>query len=250
MSEKRLVVGYASQKGVKREKNEDRYFVDISRGLFIVADGMGGHNAGEIASKIAIGTISRVLTASKINEAKGDSILDLIKASIDEANDTIYDLASKNPGLYGMGTTVVVALIRDSSLYLAHIGDTRTYLIRDNTIKRLTQDHSVVAELIELGEIGPEEARSHPMRHIVTRALGTKPQDKADMREIEIRSDDHIVLCTDGLHELFSDADILNIILSQRNPMKASKELMARVNKLQGADDATIVIIHLEPIGM
>lgn len=239
----------ASDIGRKRKVNEDRCFFDANRGLFIVADGVGGHRAGETASEIAVKTVSTSLFpagGAADYERTGGSVSDAIRRSIGEANEAIYTAASRNPELRGMGTTIVVALRSDSELCIAHVGDSRAYLIRDDLIKQLTEDHSFVAELVRLGRITPEEARRHHLRHVITRCLGTEPQVDVDIQEIRLLSGDYVVLCTDGLSDLVSDGVIKDVVLDAGEPTKACRRLVHLANELGGTDNITVIVVHLD----
>ena len=244
-----MKVGCASDIGRKRKVNEDRCFFDANKGLFIVADGVGGHIAGETASEIAVKTIlASLFPAGGVAdyERTGDSVSDAIRRSIREANEAIYTAASRNPELRGMGTTIVVALQSDSELYIAHVGDSRAYLIRDDLIKQLTEDHSYVAELVRLDRITPEQARRHHLRHVITRCLGTEPQVEVDIQEIRLLSGDYVVLCTDGLSDLGSEGVIKDVVLDVREPVEACRRLADLANELGGTDNITVIVAHLD----
>jgi serine/threonine protein phosphatase PrpC len=163
-----------------------------------------------------------------------------------EVNEASYTVASQNPKLHGMGTTIVVALQSDSELYIAHVGDSRAYLIRDDMIRQLTEDHSYVAELVRAGSITPEEARRHHLRNVITRCVGTKPQVEVDIQEVRLVSGDHIVLCTDGLTEFVSDGIIKDLVLDAGEPAKACKQLVDLANQLGGTDNITVIVAHFD----
>lgn len=244
-----MKAGCASDIGRQREANEDRCFFDANRGLFIVADGVGGHRAGETASEIAVKTVSRSLFpagGAAVYERGGGSVSDAIRRSIGEANEAIYTAASQNPELHGMGTTIVVALQSDSGLHIAHVGDSRAYLIRDDLIRQLTEDHSYVAELVRAGRITPEEARRHHLRNVITRCVGTEPQVEVDIQEVRLLSGDYIVLCTDGLSEFVSDGLIKDVVLDAEEPAKACKQLVDLANELGGTDNITVIVAHFD----
>lgn len=243
-----MKVGCASDIGKIRKVNEDRCFFDANRGLFIVADGVGGHRAGEMASEMAVKTVLRSLfpAGGTSNKEKEVSVSDAIRRSIEAANEEIYKAASQNPELHGMGTTIVVALQSNSELYIAHVGDSRAYLIRDNLIRQLTVDHSYVAELVRAGKITPEEARTHHLRNIITRCVGTEPQVNADIQEVKLISGDYIVLCTDGLSEFVSDSLIKNVVLDTGEPAEACRQLVDLANQRGGSDNITVIVVHLD----
>ena len=145
-----------------------------------------------------------------------------------------------------MGTTIVVALQSGSGLYIAHVGDSRAYLIRGDLIKQLTEDHSYVAELVRLDRITPEQARRHRLRHVITRCLGTEPQVEADIQKIKLLSGDYVVLCTDGLSDLVSDGVIKDVVLSVRDPVEVCRRLVDLANELGGTANITVIIVHFD----
>lgn len=229
--------------GLVRKANEDKYLTDQNRGLFAVADGMGGHEAGERASTIAIKTLDAFLTKDLINSKKGESLCDVIQ----KANELIYQESQLKNGCSGMGTTITTALFLDNRLYIAHIGDSRAYLIRDNSISLLTKDHSLVGELLRHGELTEKEASNHPHRNILTRALGTEPKVEIDLNEFEIVSGDRLLLCTDGLYNLVSDQEIISEIATNGNNMKKTvNQLVKKALDRGGMDNITVVLISYD----
>lgn len=241
-----MKVGFASDLGKVRETNEDNLYVDKEVGLFIVADGMGGHRAGEVASEMAVRVISSVIK-EKVSEADKKNIFSVIKKSISIANDEIYRKSRENPNLNGMGTTTVLALLNKNKFYIGNIGDSRAYLIRNSKITQLTEDHSLVADLVKTGQITKEEARVHPRRNVITRALGTREDIKADIKSINIKEGDYILLCTDGLTDMLRDEEIRDIILSPKNSIQGKcRELINKANEKGGRDNITVVLILFE----
>src|SRR6266545_3809540 len=176
--------------GRKRRRNEDAYVVEPP--LFAVADGMGGAQAGEVASRLAAAALKErgatTLTGSE-----------RIVALIQEANRRVYDRSNEDPSASGMGTTITVALVGDGQVAFGHVGDSRAYLIRDGSMEQLTEDHSLVAELMRSGKLSPEEAETHPQRSVITRALGTDPDVDVDTFSVETKPGDLFLLCSDGL---------------------------------------------------
>lgn len=252
--------------GLVRKVNEDNFVClklndlleikDSTADLYlcVVADGMGGHNAGEVASAMAIQKIVEfvrekylgVLTEHDITEEK---IFSLIKDAIYYSNDKIYKKSLLNAECVGMGTTLSMILIKDSSLYYGHVGDSRIYLIRKNEISRLTEDHSLVEELVKKGIIKPEEAASHPQKNVMTRALGTEYDIEADLGKQEILDEDYILLCSDGLTNLVMDNEIKEIMLSAENVEQACDKLIDKAKENGGFDNITVVVIHNEKGG-
>jgi len=247
--------------GLVRKVNEDDFLCLKLNDLFklenpaadlylcIVADGMGGRNAGEVASSMAVQEIVEfvkekyieVLTEKRITEEK---IFDLVREAIYYSNDKIYKKSLLNSEFLGMGTTLSMILIKDSNLYYGHVGDSRIYLIRKNEITKLTEDHSLVAELVKQGTIKPEEAVSHPQKNIITRALGTEYEIEVDLGKQEIIEGDYILLCTDGLSNLISDNEIMELVLSSAGVEKACESLISKAKENGGFDNITVVVIH------
>jgi len=248
-----MQVGYKTDIGKNREANEDSYFVDDDNEVFIVADGIGGHQAGEIASKLAVSTIAQSLLHNKNSllsegaEPKNASvhISNIIQEAIQKANGNIYKLANASPHLKGMGTTVVLALRYKDKIYIAHVGDSRALLVRHNGIIQLTEDHSLVGELVRKGEVSREEARKHHLRHIITRSLGIKEVISADITSVTWQKGDYFLLCTDGLTNMVSDEDIKGIVLDVKDPTGICEQLVEFANNMGGHDNITVVVLHL-----
>lgn len=229
--------------GLVRKANEDNLLTDKKRGLFVVADGMGGHEAGELASGIAIKTLDNFLSSEIITTNKGNSLYQAIQ----KANELIYHESQINSSCAGMGTTVTATLFIDDKLYVGHIGDSRVYLIRDKSIKLLTRDHSLVGELLRKGELTESEAYRHPHRNILTRALGTEPKVEIDIFEYEIRPGDLFLLCTDGLYNLVKDDEILSEISKNGTDLKKSvNQLVTIALNRGGVDNITVVLVSYD----
>ena len=253
-----MQVGYKTDIGRSREANEDSYFVDEDNEVFIVADGIGGHQAGEIASKLAVSTIAQSLSHNKNSlldegtEPKNASvhISNIIPEAIQKANGNIYKLANTSLHLKGMGTTVVLALRYKDKIYIAHIGDSRALLVRHNRIIQLTQDHSLVGDLVRKGEISTEEAQKHYLRHVITRSLGTKEVVNADITSVPMQKGDYFLLCTDGLTDMVREEDIKGIVLDVKEPTEICEQLVKSANNTGGHDNITVVVLHVnESIG-
>lgn len=244
-------VGFLTDTGQRRTGNEDAYFVfdasedDLeSNGLLVaVADGMGGHAAGETASKIAAQTLS-----SYYENCSGKDVQERLGDCIRKANAEIYEEAQSTPTLKGMGTTLTVALVTNMTVNIGQVGDSRAYLIRNEAIRRLTDDHSLVAEQIRQGILTEEEAATHPARNIITRALGTREIVEVDYTSLALRPDDRILLCSDGLHGVVKDGQILDTILTSPSAPEACQELIDLANQGGGPDNITAVLVHLQPV--
>lgn len=225
--------------GLVRKVNEDSYLVDEIRNLFVVADGMGGHKGGEIASTLAIKTIDKLLVVDNDSKNQGD----LLKKAIEKANSLIYKKATSDKSFSGMGTTITAVLVHTNKLYIANIGDSRAYLITKDKIELLTEDHSLVRALMNTGEITEEEAYKHPNKNILTRALGTEEKTNVDLFERDLKTGDHILLCTDGLTNLIKDEELLEIIVNNELE-KAVNKLMDLALKRGGNDNITLILVY------
>ena len=231
-----------TDQGKVRKQNEDCFYIDEKNTVFFVADGMGGHNAGQVASQM-----SSQITEDYINEhiSEDESIADLLRDAIVKANSDIYQKASKERSYSGMGTTVEACAIKENKLFSAHVGDSRLYRLRDSEFRQLTTDHSYVEMLIRNGDITREEAREHPNRNVITRAVGTDPTVEIDSAEFEIKPKDVYLLCTDGLTEMLEDSEIQEII-SRDIPLKDQVEyLVQTANEKGGTDNVTVLMIQI-----
>jgi PPM family protein phosphatase len=222
----------ASDPGKRRRRNEDAYVVEPP--LFAVADGMGGARAGEIAAKIA---------ASVLRDSSGeDAVVELIK----EANRRVYEAATEDETRSGMGTTITAAIVGDDGVQIGHVGDSRAYRVRDGKLEQLTEDHSLVAELVRSGKLSPEEADVHPQRSVITRTVGTDPDVDVDTLEIDARPGDVFLLCSDGLTTMVDDTSILAVVQKNRASLdKAARALVDAANKGGGEDNITIVLFEI-----
>ncbi|SHE50996.1 protein phosphatase [Desulfofundulus australicus DSM 11792] len=233
----------ASDAGLVRQVNEDSMCVEPGLGLFAVADGMGGHQAGEIASRTAINELVRFLKAHYPFPRDPGSLL---LQGIQEANRLVYQLSFSNPGYRGMGTTLTAALVKNEYLYLAHVGDSRVYLLRKGKMHQLTEDHSLVGELVRLGGISEEQARNHPRRNILTRALGIEPRVEVDGARVKIQKGDKIILCTDGLTVHLSPQDILMLLQENPDPDRAVSKLIQAALNRGGSDNITVILLAVD----
>jgi serine/threonine protein phosphatase PrpC len=222
--------------------------------LCIVADGMGGRNAGEIASSMAVHEVVQYIKEKHFDvltdvNTPEDQILELIDQSIHYSNDKIYKKSLLNIEFGGMGTTLSMILIRDNKLFYGHIGDSRIYFIRNNEISKLTEDHSLVAELVKQGTIKPEEANTHPQKNIITRALGTEFDVEVDLGKLDILENDYFLLCSDGLSNMVEDSEIRDTVLQTGDIEAACDQLIEKAKKNGGYDNITVVVIHNEKGG-
>ena len=225
-------VGAITDPGRKRRRNEDAYVIEPP--LFAVADGMGGAQAGEVASRLAAAAVKES-GAERGGETR-------IVSLIQEANRRVYDRSTADPNVSGMGTTMTVALVESGQVAFGHVGDSRAYLIRDGALEQLTEDHSLVAELMRSGKLSPEEAQTHPQRSVITRALGTDPDVDVDTFTIAAEVGDVFLLCSDGLTTMVSNDNILDLVERNRGDMEAAlRALVREANRGGGEDNITVV---------
>lgn len=246
--------GALSDVGRKRQNNEDRYGIDTGLGLFVVCDGMGGGNAGEVASALAVATILAHFKESSNNPAlplvgDRDESFSLpanrLASAIRLANTAIHSSATDFAEWSGMGTTVVAAVIHDDMISFAHVGDSRLYLVRDGMIHSLTNDHSWVAEQIRRGILTEEEAERSPRRNIVTRALGVNAQVEVTLGETPLFDNDVFVLCSDGLTRGMQSSRILHILKETEDIPSASRRLIDHANDSGGEDNTTVIVLAI-----
>jgi serine/threonine protein phosphatase PrpC len=229
-------VAHVTDTGRRRRRNEDAYVVQPP--LFAVADGMGGAQAGEVASRLAAESLSEGGAAGTGTER----VVDLIQA----ANRRIYDRSTEDEAASGMGTTVTVALVEDGTVSFGHVGDSRAYLVRDGRLEQLTQDHSLVSELLQSGRISPEEAESHPQRSVITRVLGTDPDVDVDSFTIDATPGDLFLICSDGLTTMVRDQAIEQIVADYRGDLPAAaRRLVETANSGGGEDNITVIVFEL-----
>lgn len=227
--------GSRSDVGLVRGHNEDSFLLRAP--LFAVCDGMGGHAAGEVASSIAVDTIGR--------NAPGTADDTLLGAAIEAANLAVINGAENGIGKPGMGCTASAVLVEGNKMAVGHVGDSRVYLLRRGTLVRVTHDHSYVEELVDSGQITADEARVHPSRSIITRALGSDPEMYADHFSLEVANGDRIIVCSDGLSSMISDADIESVAVSAASAQQAADNLVASALTAGGSDNVTVIVVDV-----
>ena len=233
-----MTVGRAtglSHPGRRRRRNEDAWVCDPP--IFAIADGMGGARGGEIASRLAAGALG--------TEANGSGE-DRVVALIQEANRRVYERAEEDSAVSGMGTTITVAVVEDDVVTIGHVGDSRAYLVRDGKLEQLTDDHTLVAELVRSGKLSPAEAEAHPQRSVITRALGTDPDVDVDTFPVPARAGDLFMLCSDGLTSMVGDEAIEDVVEEHRSDLDAvARGLVERANRSGGEDNITVVLFEI-----
>jgi PPM family protein phosphatase len=243
-----------SDVGLTRAHNEDYFEVDPRHRLFVVADGMGGHSHGEVAAQIAVQAIRDFIEKTDDRDTTWPSIVDsrlkrhsnLLKMAVRLAHDRVLGAIEEDGALSGMGTTVVGLLLEGKVAAVAHVGDSRAYRLRDGRLDQLTQDHTWVHEQVMAGFLSKEQARSHPLKNVVTRALGGESEVVVDLREIEVRPGDLYLLCSDGLTSMLSDADIRERLASGRSLNEICRTLVNDSNARGGVDNITVVLLGIE----
>jgi serine/threonine protein phosphatase PrpC len=230
--------------GRVRPANEDYVFADADAGLLIVADGMGGHAAGEVASSIAAQTIAAFLRGTMPDSVT--LLLDaprLLSEAVRRADAAIRERAAADPALTGMGTTVVVAVFRGNDIALAHVGDSRAYLLREGRLERVTRDHSLVARMVDAGTITAAEARRHHMRNVITRSLGFEGNAEAEVQSLPWARGDVLLLCTDGLTGMLEDEEIEGLLAGCGEDLPAgARALIDAANSHGGTDNVSVVL--------
>jgi protein phosphatase len=231
----KLVVAGTTDVGRLRDGNEDSFVVDERLTLFAVADGMGGHRGGEVASATAIEALRAAV-------ASGRPVNDAVKA----ANVAVLEKASNDPDLAGMGTTMTATIVAGgASLLIAHVGDSRAYLLHDGALRRLTDDHSLVEELVREGRLTEEQAESHPQRAIITRALGVDEDVEVDLYTVAVQAADRLILCSDGLTTMLRDRDIEAIARRETDTRIAANRLVEAANEAGGDDNITVIVLDV-----
>ena len=241
-----MIKAYArSDKGKVREINQDYFYISNSLDevqLYILADGMGGYNGGEIASSLAVQTAKNYIENNfKEIEKDRDSIIQLLGSSMEYANMVVYEKSKENPELQGMGTTLEICLIYNNKVYIGHVGDSRIYRIRKQFIRKLTQDHSYVQKLVKEGTITNEQAAHHPQKNMLMKALGCNAFVEPDVMVKGFLKDDILIICSDGLTNLVNQDTLYE--MASKNIEQATKDLVQLANDRGGYDNVTVVII-------
>jgi PPM family protein phosphatase len=239
-----LDMAAATDRGRLRLHNEDCVAADAANGFAVLADGMGGHNAGEVASRMAVDVITSGIQAAR--QHPGVSAESLIADQISQANERIYQAAQARGEYSGMGTTVVVALWHDRSVSVGHVGDSRMYRLRARELKQLTHDHSLAQEHVDLGLLSIEEARTAPIRSVLTRTVGNGAQVTAELNTFPVAADDLYLLCSDGLTDMLTDEQISAALISFGTPIQeAADQLIAQANHHGGLDNVSVILVRI-----
>lgn len=250
----RFVVAGKTDTGMKRKNNEDYFAIDNNMGLFIVNDGVGGSASGEVASKMAATVITdfmaknnlkeQVVTSGNYNE-KLSFMANKLALALTVANRTVFDVADKKTDLKGMSTTSVSCMLNDDRLSIAHVGDSRLYLVRNNYIEQLTEDHSLVAEQVRRGIVTEESVKNSDMKNVITRSLGFEKEVEVEANEMTVYDKDIIILCSDGLHTMVSENLIYQTVRSAKKPKIACERLVHFANRKGGKDNITVIVAYI-----
>lgn len=240
-----IAVGASTDVGMIRQGNEDNFFAeaDERRGVFVVADGMGGHAAGEVASEMAVQIIARHLLA--LTSAVEDGASTLVSKAMQDANHAIFERMLAETDKQGMGTTASVMVLSDKGYLIGQIGDSRVYLLRDGALTQITKDHSYVQEQVDAGLLTPEQARYHPYSNVITRCVGASDQVEADIYTGEARVGDVFLLASDGLTGMVDDRRLQALLLARSGPGRIVDSLIAEANGRGGLDNITAIVIQV-----
>ena len=241
-----MQVGFKSDKGLRRSNNEDACFVLLPDKVYVVADGVGGGNAGEIASRTAVSEIANYILEHPIaNTTNKYAVVNYLQSCLDEANSKIFRMANTYEENTGMATTVVIVYVAFGKVFITNVGDSRAYLYRKGQLVQLTEDHTYVNTLVKAGVLSKEQAEFDDRKNVITKALGAEPTVEPDFFQLEIIKDDIFIICTDGLYDEVEDQEIIKV-LSNKQPMTdVCSELIDRANKNGGRDNITVISLKV-----
>lgn len=241
-----MQVGFKSDKGLKRSNNEDAYFVMLPDKVYAVADGVGGSNAGEIASRTAVEEIAKYVAEHPISDADNKyAIVNYFQACLDAANERIFSLSHIYEENSGMATTAVIVFAAEGKAYIVNVGDSRAYLYRGGSLVQLTEDHTYVNTLVKAGILSREQAELHERKNVITKALGAEATVEPDFFQVEIERDDIFVICTDGLYDEVEPQEMIEVLNKEESMSEACAELINRANRNGGADNITVICLKV-----
>lgn len=245
-----MVRGALSDIGRTRDKNQDAFYISKENELqlYIVADGMGGHRCGELASSMALEIVKESFLNSVEKLNKKNNVIRLIKESIEKANINIYLKSLEREEWKGMGTTITLAYIFKDRILIGHVGDSRAYIVEDGILRQLTEDHSYINELIKNGTITKEEAKSHPKKNMITRAVGSSSTIEVDIIEEKYKLGDTLIICSDGLFNMLDEDEINDVFKKEKKMQLACEILTSMANKKGGLDNITIIAIKFDEV--
>ena len=241
-----MEVGFKSDKGIRRANNEDACFVLLPDKVYVVADGVGGGNSGEIASRTAVNEIANYIINNPIREcADKYELVNYLQNCFENANKKIFDMANHYRENTGMATTAVVVYIRSNRAFITNIGDSRAYLFRDGSLAQLTEDHTYVNTLVKAGILSKEEADIDERKNVITRALGAEETVEPDFFQVEIFKDDIFIICTDGLYDEVENPELIEVLSTRQTMSDMSKDLINRANINGGHDNITVICLRV-----
>ena len=234
----------ATDIGQKRHMNQDFIFTSEESvgnlpNLFVVADGMGGHNAGDFASRYGVSVL-----VESVRRDKNFNPVKVMRNAIEAANREVFSQSRNDPSMAGMGTTMVVCTVVGGYAYIANVGDSRLYLAGSESMTQITQDHSLIAEMVRLGELTPEEGRNHPDKNIITRAVGTNEEVKIDFFDVKLETGDQILMCSDGLSNMVEDQRIFEILKGEDTKADKAQVLVDEANANGGRDNIAVIVVE------
>lgn len=241
-----LRVGFKTDQGRQRSNNEDAFFILPEQRIYIIADGVGGHNSGEIASRFAVQQIAEYVVTNSISEMDDDEELKhYFLNCLRQVNQQLYALAGESNGNEGMATTLVLAYIKNNNAYIINVGDSRAYLIRDKLIRQVTEDHTYVNQLLKNGAITKEEADQHPKKNMITRAIGGEADVSPDFYQFKVYEGDLILMCTDGLYGELSEEELYSMAQGRRSMYRLANDYVKEANERGAKDNVTVVCIMI-----
>lgn len=241
-----LRVGFKTDRGRQRSNNEDAFFILPEQKIYVIADGVGGHNSGEIASRFAVQQIAEYVVKHPISEGTDDEDLKhYFLNCFRQANQKLYAMAKENDQNIGMATTMVLVYLNQKNAYIVNVGDSRAYLIRDKLIRQVTEDHTYVNQLLKSGAITKEEAEQHPKRNMITRAIGGAETISPDFYQFKIYEGDLILMCTDGLYGELTEQEIYAMAQGRRSMHRLANDYVKAANERGGKDNVTVICIML-----
>ena len=233
-----------TDQGKVRYNNEDAFCVNGEMGLYVVSDGMGGHNGGEVASNMIIELLPELIKNREQSGPSDETVI--LKEAVLDINDKVCERGANDEELLGMGATVTALWFKGKKVFVAHVGDSRLYRVRKNQLTQLTDDHSVVGALIQMGQISAEEARVHPAKHILTSCIGSKEPIDPEVQSLRAEVEDRYLLCSDGLTNMLPDDRIYTILSEQKDAQKAAQELIRQANDAGGEDNITVIVLMIK----
>ena len=240
-----MEVGFKTDKGQRRSNNEDACFVMRKEKIFIVADGVGGNNSGEIASRLAVDEIVQYVETHPLQEIQSEQVQRYFEDCLKNANFKVLELSQRIEANKGMATTVVCAYVRGDTIYIVNVGDSRAYVFRDGILLQITEDHTYVNTLLKAGLITPDEAVNHENKNMITRAVGAGYTIDADFFAVPIQADDVILICTDGLYGEVEEAQLTSVLKEEKSMTDICNELVGMANENGGSDNITMVVLKV-----